>query len=123
LLLAVNLHGKHHDNNKGSIMAISKAELEVMNDLLGKGKKISDIAKKFPKYEYGEVYWAVNDYSFLGKKRIITNRLKRLVKEKTTEQRENTAAEAQDLLDELYRQLKRNSAMLIEIDRVLRGGR
>src|SRR5699024_3263593 len=102
---------------------ISKAELEVMNDLLGKGKKISDIRKKFPQYEYGEIYLAVNDYSFLGKKRTITNRLKRLVKEKTMEQRKETAAEAQELLDELYCQLKRNSAMLIEIDRVLRGGR
>lgn len=104
-------------------MAISKSELEAMNDLLEKGKKISDIAKKFPQYEYGEIYWAVNGYSFLGKKRTITNRLKRLVKEKTMEQREATAQEAQTLLDDLYRQLKRNSEMLIEIDRVLRGGR
>lgn len=104
-------------------MAISKTELEAMNDLLGKGKKISDIAKKYPQYEYGEIYWAVNDYSFLGKKRTITNRLKRLVKEATPAQREKTASEAQALLDELYSQLKRNSAMLIEIDKVLRGGR
>lgn len=104
-------------------MAISKAELEAMNDLLGKGKKISDIAKKYPQYEYGEIYWAVSDHSFLGKKRAITNRLKRLVKEKTVEQREKTATEAQELLDELYHQLKRNSAMLIEIDKILRGGR
>ena len=104
-------------------MAISKADLEAMNDLLGKGKMISDMAKNYPQYEYGEIHWAVNDYSFLGKKRTITNRLKRLVKEKTTEQREKTAAEAQELLDELYQQLKRNSAMLIEIDKVLRGGR
>lgn len=37
-------------------MAISKSELEIMNDLLEKGKKISDIAKKFPQYEYGEIY-------------------------------------------------------------------
>lgn len=39
------------------------------------------------------------------------------------EQREVTAQEAQALLDDLYRQLKRNSEMLIEIDRVLRGSR
>ena len=104
-------------------MAIGKTELAEMNDLLAKGKKISDIAKKFPKYEYSEIYWAVNDYSILGKKRTITNRLKRLVKEKSSEQREETAGEAQELLNELYAQLKRNSEMLIEIDRVLRGGR
>lgn len=101
-------------------MAISKAELEVMNDLLAKGKKISDIAKQYPQYDYWEIYWQVNDYSILGKKRTITNRLKRLVNEKTIAKREETAAEAQTLLDDLYTQLKRNSAMLIEIDRVLR---
>jgi hypothetical protein len=101
-------------------MAISKADLEVMNDLLAKGKTISDVAKQYPKYDYWEIYWQVNDYSILGKKRTITNRLKRLVKERTTAEREETAAEAQALLDDLYAQLKRNSAMLIEIDRVLR---
>ena len=102
---------------------ISKSELEAMNDLLGKGTKVADLAKKYPQYDYSEIYWAVNDYSFLGKKRTITNRLKRLVKEKTMEQRQETADEAQELLNELYGQLKRNSEMLIEIDRVLRGGK
>ena len=102
-------------------MAISKAELEVMNDLIAKGKNISDLEKKFPQYDYWEIYWQVSDYSFLGKKRTITNRLKRLVTEKTMLERKETAAEAQELLDELYAQLKRNSAMLIDIDRVLRG--
>lgn len=104
-------------------MPISKGELEAMNDLLGKGKKISDLAKKYPQYDYWEIYFQVKDYSFLGKKRTITNRLKRLVKEKTTEQRQATADEAQELLNELYMQLKRNSEMLTEIDRVLRGGK
>jgi len=101
-------------------MSISKSELVEMNDLLAKGKKIADLAKKYPQYDYWEIYWQVSDYSFLGKKRTITNRLKRLVTEKTTEQRRQTADEAQELLDELYDQLKRNSAKLIEIDRVLR---
>ena len=104
-------------------MAITKAELLDMNDLVSKGKKITDIAKKYPHYEYAEIYWAIDDYSILGKKRTITNRLKRLVKESTRDQRAETAAEAQELLNELYDQLKRNSAMLVEIDRVLRGGR
>ena len=102
-------------------MSISKTELEAMNDLLAKGKNISDIAKKYPQYDYWEIYWKVNDYSFLGKKRTITNRLKRLVSEKTMDTRKETAAEAQELLDELYNQLKKNSAMLIEINRVLSG--
>lgn len=101
-------------------MAIHKAELEVMNDLLAKGKSISDLAKEYPQYDYWEIYWQVNDYSILGKKRSITNRLKRLVKEKTSTEREATAAEAQELLDDLYALLKHNSAKLLEIDRVLR---
>ena len=101
-------------------MSISKSQFVEMNDLLAKGKKIADLAKKYPHYDYWEIYWQVNDYSFLGKKRTITNRLNRLVKEKTTEQRQQTAEEAQELLNELYDQLKRNSAKLIEIDRILR---
>lgn len=102
-------------------MAISKHELESMNDLLAKGKTIAELVKKFPRYDYWEIYWQVNDYSFLGKKRIITNRLKKLVTIKTQADREKIAAEAQELLDQLYAQLKGNSAKLIEIDRVLRG--
>lgn len=101
-------------------MAISKAELEAMNDLLSKGKTIADLEKKFSQYDYWEIYWQVNDYSFLGKKRAITNRLKKLVSTKTQVERQELAAEAQEMLDELYAQLKGNSAKLIEIDRVLR---
>ena len=102
-------------------MVITKPELETMNDLLANGKTIAELVKKFPKYDYWEIYWQVNDYSFLGKKRTITNRLKKLVACKTLVDREKLGAEAQELLDELYDQLKRNSAKLIEIDRALRG--
>lgn len=102
-------------------MVITKPELETMNDLLANGKTIAELVKKFPKYDYWEIYWQVNDYSFLGKKRTITNRLKKLVASKTIVDREKLGAEAQELLDELYVQLKRNSAKLIEIDRALRG--
>jgi hypothetical protein len=91
-----------------------------MNDLLSKGKTIADISKKYPQYDYWEIYWQVNDRSFLGKKRTITNRLKSIVGEKDKAVRENLANEAQLLLDEMYQQLKANSAKLIEINRVLR---
>ena len=101
-------------------MAINKRDLTEMNDLLVKGKTIAQIAKKYPQYDYWEVYWEVNDASFLGKKRTITNRLKRLVTTKTCINREVLAKEAQELLDELYESLKSNSKKLIEIDRVLR---
>ena len=100
-------------------MPISKEQLEEMNDLLAKGKTVADLAKKYSEYDYWEIYWQVNDYSFLGKKRTISNRLKSLVTTKTQAERQEIAAEAKELLDELYKQLKSNSAKLIEINRVL----
>jgi hypothetical protein len=101
-------------------MAIPKAELEVMNDLISKGKNIADLAKAYPEYDYWEIYWSVNDYSILGKKRSITNRLNQLAKNNTKEDREKFVAEAQQSLNELYELLKSNSSKLLEIDRVLR---
>jgi hypothetical protein len=61
-------------------MTINRHDLERMNDLIGKGATIADIAKKFRKYDYWEIYWEVEDYSLLGKKRSITNRLNKLRK-------------------------------------------
>lgn len=101
-------------------MTISKIELEKMNDLLANGRTIADLAKDFPKYDYWEIYWQVNDFSFLGKKRIITNRLKKLVTAKSQDDRRQLVQDAQVLLNELYKQLKNNSAKLIEVDRILR---
>lgn len=37
-------------------MAISKSDLKNMNDLLGKGKNIAQIAKKYSSYDYWEIY-------------------------------------------------------------------
>ena len=100
-------------------MAISKDELKEMNNLISKGKTISDLAKRYPQYGYWEIYWKVNDYSFLGKKRSITNRLKRLADNNSKEDRAKIVSEAQELLDELYNQLKKNSAKLVDIDHIL----
>ncbi|MCU7934335.1 MAG: hypothetical protein KZQ99_05570 [Candidatus Thiodiazotropha sp. (ex Dulcina madagascariensis)] len=101
-------------------MAINKTDLKEMNDLLGKGKTIAQIAKKYSNYDYWEIYWEVSDVSFLGKKRAITNRLKKLVTTAARTNRETLAEEAQEMLDTLYHTLKGNSKKLIEIDRVLR---
>ena len=101
-------------------MAIAKNDLSMMNDLLSKGKTIADLAKKFPNYEYSEIYWEVSTSSILGKKRSITNRLVKLITTKTQSERQVLSEEAQDLLNELYEQLKFNSAKLVSIDRVLR---
>ena len=101
-------------------MAIKKHELKEMNDLLDKGTTIADISKKYPQYGYNQIYWEVNDYSILGKKRSITNRINKLVNNKSKKERQEIAKEAKDLLDELYSQLKVNSKKLIEIDHILR---
>jgi hypothetical protein len=101
-------------------MAIKRSHLEKMNEMLTNGTTIADIQRKFPKYDYWEVYWEINDYSFLGKKRKITNRINKIAKSKVPPVRRELATEAKELLDELYSQLKINSKKLIEIDRVLR---
>lgn len=101
-------------------MAIKKHELEKMNELLANGSTIAAIAKKYPNYDYWEIYWEVNDYSFLGKKRTITNRINSLAKSTSPKEREKLSAEAKELITELYSRLKQNSKKLIEIDRALR---
>ena len=101
-------------------MAIKRRDLSEMNDLVGKGMTIAQLAQKYPAHDYWEIYWAVSDASFLGKKRSITNRLKKLVTRNSRPERKVLARKAQDLLDELYDTLKSNSKNLIEIDRILR---
>jgi hypothetical protein len=101
-------------------MGIKKAELEKMNEMLEKGATFAQIQRKFQKYDYWEIYWETNDYSFLGKKRMITNRINKIAKSKSPSERREIAKETKEYLDELYSQLKINSKKLIEIDRVLR---
>ncbi len=101
-------------------MPIRKPDLEKMNDLLSKGTTIADLAKKFPKYDYWEIYWEVNDYSFLGQKRTITNRINKMAKSRSPKERKQFASQATKLITDLYNRLKENSKKLIEIDRVLR---
>lgn len=88
--------------------------------MLTNGSTIAQIQREFEKYEYWEIYWEINDYSFLGKKRMVTNRIKKISRSKSPSERNKIANEAQILLNELYTQLKINSRKLIEIDRILR---
>ena len=101
-------------------MAVSKQDLEKMNDPLSKGTNIADLAKSFPHYEYWEIYWEVSDYSLLGKKRSISNRLKRLRGELMPESRNAVVDEIVELLNQIYVQSKTNGKKLIDIDKVLR---
>ena len=101
-------------------MAIKKAELEKMNEMVTNGATIAQIHRKFEKYDYWAIYWEIKDYSFLGKKRMVTNRINKIANSKSSSERRKIAKETKELLDELYSQLKINSKKLIEIDRVLR---
>jgi len=51
---------------------------------------------------------------------MITNRINKIAKSKSSSERREIAKETKEYLDELYSQLKINSKKLIEIDRVLR---
>lgn len=101
-------------------MPIKNYELDKMNEALRNGSTISKLAQKYKQYDYWEIYWEVSDASILGKKRTITNRIKKLVSTRKKEDREVLAEEAQELLNELYEQLKGNSKKLVDIDRILR---
>lgn len=101
-------------------MGIKKTDIQKMNELLANGTTIAEIQRQYPAYEYWQIYWEVNDYSFLGKKRMITNRINKIASSKSPQERQALADETKNLLDQLYSQLKVNSEKLIEIDRVLR---
>ncbi|WYD80801.1 MAG: hypothetical protein V8K32_00060 [Candidatus Electrothrix gigas] len=101
-------------------MEVSEHDLKEMNDAIKKRKTISQLAEIFPQYDYSEIYWAIDDYSFLGKKRMITNRLKKMRSATKKAEREELIDEAQELLDGMYDRLKINSKKLTDIDRVLR---
>lgn len=100
-------------------MAIPKHELEEMNKLLSKGLTIADIARKYPQYEYGDVYWNVNDYSLRGKKYKITGRLKKLETSGDKAQRVRLVKEVKELVQGIYDQFKVNGKKLNDIGKVL----
>ena len=100
-------------------MSIKEKDLQQMNNLLEKGVTISRIADKFKKYNYWEIYWQVNDYSLLGKKRSITNRLNKLQKKLSKEERQKLVKETKELLDGMYVISKKNGRKLLEIGKVI----
>jgi len=79
-----------------------------MNDLIYKGSTIAEVARKFKNYDYWEIYWEVEDYSLLGKKRSISNRLKKLKRKLTREERVELVDEITDILNDIYKISKKN---------------
>ncbi len=100
-------------------MAIKKHELQKMNSLVESGVNISDISKKYKQYGYWEIYFAVNDFSLMGKKRMITNRLNKLKRKLSKEEKQVLVSEIKVQLDEIYSLAKKNGKKLIEINNVI----
>ncbi|PVZ58810.1 hypothetical protein C9422_12345 [Pseudomonas sp. B1(2018)] len=100
-------------------MSIAQHELKEMNQLLESGVNISEIALKYPSYDYWEIYGNVKDYSLLGKKRIITNRLNTLRNSTTKAERADLIDEIDTLITEMYNLTKSNGKKLVDISKVL----
>ncbi|MCE1177295.1 MAG: hypothetical protein LWW76_09290 [Burkholderiales bacterium] len=100
-------------------MAIPKHELTEMNRMLDSGMNISAIWKKFGQYDYWEIYSSVNDLSLLGKKRIITNRIRSAKTESSKVKREELLNEIDLLVTEMYDLSKKNGKKLVEIAKIV----
>lgn len=97
-------------------MEIKKNDLEKMNDMIGKGATIAELAREFP-YDYDDIYNAVGDTSFQGRKTYISNRLKRL--EDATPENVTIIDEIREMVDSLYEDAKVNGRKLIEIGKII----
>ncbi|MBF0376246.1 MAG: hypothetical protein HQK72_02070 [Desulfamplus sp.] len=51
-----------------------------MNDMWINGATIAEIQRQFDKYDD---YWEINDYNFLGKKKMVSNRTNKIVESKS----------------------------------------
>ncbi len=100
-------------------MNIPKHELEEMNKLLQNGEKITDIWNKYPNYDYWLIYNAVKDFSLLGKKRMITNRINNVRNSKSKEERNEFLDEIDNLVTEIYNLSKENGKKLTDIGKIL----
>ncbi len=100
-------------------MVIPQHELKEMNRLLEGGINIAEICAKYPQYHYWEVYWSVSDYSLLGKKRIITNRITSARNAATQDERNALLSEVNKLVTEMYKLTKRNGRKLVDIGKII----
>ncbi|MCX7094346.1 MAG: hypothetical protein NTY50_12975 [Methylobacter sp.] len=100
-------------------MAIPQHELKEMNRLLEGGMNISDIWTKHSQYDYWEIYWSVSDYSLLGKKRKITNRINLARRATSQTERDELLNEVNSLVTEMYELTKKNGKKLVDIGKVI----
>ncbi len=101
-------------------MAIPKETVIKMTDLLKKGYTTSNPARKYSKYSYWEIYWTVDDYSILGKKRSISYRLKKLENDRMPRnERAKLVKEIKENLNGIYSITKKNGKKLIDIGKIM----
>ena len=91
-----------------------------MNEMIEAGKTIADVCRAYPQNTYLDVYRSVSDYSLLGKKRSITNRMTKL-KQSNLAQAERTKLvnQVNKLVAEIYSLSKKNGNKLSDIMTVL----
>ena len=99
-------------------MAIPKHELDEMNRLIEGGKHISQVWEIYPKYDYLQIYNEVNDYSLLGKKRMITNLINKVRKSKSKTERDDFLDTINELVSGIYELTKKNGKKLVEINKI-----
>ncbi len=99
-------------------MTISQHELKEMNQLLEGGTNIADIWAKYSQYDYWEIYWSVSDFSLLGRKRMITNRINTVRRSSSQDERDRLLNEVSDLVTEMYKLTKKNGKKLVDIGKI-----
>ncbi|MGN5044517.1 hypothetical protein [Aeromonas veronii] len=99
-----------------------KHALEIQK-LVREGKQISKVMEEnFPEYEYWDIYMAAYDggeRSALGVKRMITNRLNKMVESRKSSERKEIQEELDALVWHLYESLKDSQKKLEKIRRII----
>jgi len=98
---------------------IGKHELQDMDRMIENGATVSEVNTKYPKYDYWEIYSSIGDYSLLGKKRCVSNRLKKLKGQISQSEKETLIDEVQELVDDIYEVSKKNGRKLIDIAKLI----
>ena len=96
-------------------MEINKKDLSIMERMRKSGHPISEIYAKFAEYDYWEIHWSLEQTSFLGLKRMITNRLNKIENRKNA----NKINELKELINCLYYNAQESNKKLQKITEAL----
>lgn len=107
-------------NRKGAKMSIPKDVLEKMNEMLRLGSTFAEIYREFgQEYEYMDILYGLPNYSMLGAKRRISNRLGKLNSGLRKPERKEAVAEIREDLEYLYRLARMHGKKLASISKLL----